>query len=505
MQDSSCLSFDIDSDAEEGDKCRYYNEASLTTVKQIDGTFWLGEPDLTTQAPSTVDGWESYSTLEVDGSRAIPMDGKITSFKWFGSNASAVTFYIYRHVTGNTYEMVAKAEAASTIVNQENTLNANIAVQTGDMIGWTWTGKAAFGFDYTNQGQTRYRAKENTGGPVNIGDQWLFDGGSDYRTYHYAASFTPNDSFTPAPTRNYCAAAKCQGHCGPVMDGGTGTFAWGVYEGFYTLNWRPGPTLPKGKNECPSGIDVVKCWNDEERGILWAYGVGGEDCHSTCSLAGAKPSDLMCDETVAITNGLTEVSEIMENFDNPYNSNDSEEFTCTKGSCWNGVSNKQILIHEYNSDCYVPDKTDRYVCDARVGHGTCVGQRFNQICPCVAGCSHAAGPSCVSIISTCLCISCHIIDFRDTYSLIDSFVLSCRHQAVILLQHPFLPPPKSLAASPRIHPVSNRVYLLLLLHHLFLPPPINPQATLLRYPVTSQVTYLLSLVLKTQPTNSSSE
>lgn len=397
MEDPDCLSFDTKSDATDGDKCRYYDEASLAAANKVDGTntFWLGAPDLTASAPRKVDGWEGFSLLEIDGAKTIPRAGKITSFKWYGSNTNAVTFYLYRHVSENTYEVIGKAEATSTVVGQENTLNVNpaINVQKGDMIGFTWIGKAAFGFDENNKGEVRYRNKENSGGPINIGDEWLFDGGSLNRNYHYAASYVPNDSFTPSPPRNYCAAAKCQGHCGPVMHGGTTTFSWGEWGNFYTLNWRPNPTLPVGGDECPSGLNVVKCWDDEERGVLWAYGVRGEDCHSTCSLAGALPSDLMCNEDVPISS-MEEVSEIMAKFENPYNSRDDDEFTCTKGSCWNGESNKQILVHEYNSNCYVPTNTERYVCDSRVGNGNCFGQRFNQVCPCVRGCSWAAGPSC---------------------------------------------------------------------------------------------------------------
>jgi hypothetical protein len=67
-----------------------------------------------------------------------------------------------------------------------------------------------------------------------------------------------------------------------------------------------------------------------------------------------------------------------------------------------GETWRQISIHENNSDCYVPTDSltggalNKYICDARFGNANCFNQRFNQVCPCVPGCSSAAGTSCVS-------------------------------------------------------------------------------------------------------------
>mmetsp|Transcript_15749 Transcript_15749/g.23861 ORF Transcript_15749/g.23861 Transcript_15749/m.23861 type:complete len:203 (+) Transcript_15749:1318-1926(+) len=185
------------------------------------------------------------------------------------------------------------------------------------------------------------------------------------------------------------------------MGGSTTTFSWGVYQNFYTLNWRPHARIPAdgdGDNTCPSGIEAVKCWRDTDSDILWAYGVGGEDCHSTCSLAGATPSAYQCDETTPIDGGLAQVSDIMSNFGpNTYNANDPGEFTCNLGRCWSGTSSRQIAIYEYRSDCYVPTNTDVYVCGSKFGNANCYGERFNQVCPCVPGCSWAAGGVCVCV------------------------------------------------------------------------------------------------------------
>jgi hypothetical protein len=412
FDDLTCLSYDFDDDT---DTCRFFDEASITHVQIIDGTstgtgtlgLWLGSPGKTGTEPSIVDAWESFSMIETDGSNKVPTDGQITSFKWFGSNPSPVRFFMYRPSVDDyrydwtIFEVIGQARAATTTVGVENivTVNPAIQVQKGDVIGWTWEGSPAFGFDQSSAGQTLYKNEEHSGGPTDVGDEWEFDGGPEGRDYHVAASFLPDEPYeTSGTARNYCAAALCQGHCGPVMHGGTTKFSWGEFENHYTLNWRPSARLPSGGNECPSGIEAVKCWTDQETGILWAYGVGGEDCHSTCSLAGAAPSDLMCDVNSPITGGFEQVSQIMTNFDNPYNDNDVEEFSCTTGTCWGGETWRQIAIHEYSSDCYVPT-SEQYTCDAKFGNANCLGQRFNQVCPCISGCSWAAGPSCVSALT----------------------------------------------------------------------------------------------------------
>lgn len=396
MNDSSCLSFDYH---DATDSCRFFDEASLTYAHTVDGTYWLGAPDFTNSPPTIVDTWTSFSMIETDGSNSFPVDGQINRIKYYGSNSNGVDFFIYRFVSGDTYKVVGKLAVASSTVGAENTIVANpaINVQKGDVIGWTWKGTPAFGFTENSDGQIKFKYKNNSGGPSNIGDQWSFNAGPYGRLYHFAISYVPNQALTVTKSHNYCAAALCNGHCGPVMDGGrTSVFSWGVYNNHYTLNWRPNARLPSGGDECPSGIGAVKCWTDPDTDIMWAYGVGGEDCHSTCSLAGASPGDYMCDEDTPITGGFTEVSNIMSNFENAFNTNDPDDFTCKSGQCWNGESSTQIRIHENNSNCYTPTNTEKYSCTTRFGNANCFGQRFNQVCPCKRGCSWAAGPSCVS-------------------------------------------------------------------------------------------------------------
>ena len=127
------------------------------------------------------------------------------------------------------------------------------------------------------------------------------------------------------------------------------------------MNWRPGTRIPGGGEACPSGIDAVKCWEDEENDVLWAYGVGGDTCHATCSLAGATPADYKCDVSTTVSD-FDGVSQIMSHFTNPYNSADADEFTCETGTCWGGENWRQIMIHEYNSNCYVSTASE-YTCD----------------------------------------------------------------------------------------------------------------------------------------------
>merc|ERR1711862_880179 len=108
---------------------------------------------------------------------------------------------------------------------------------------------------------------------------------------------------------------------------------------------------------------------------------------------GADPSDLKCDVDSPITGGFEEVSSIMSNFVNPYNPADAEGFACTTGRCGN-TSNSHIKIHEYNSNCYSPVDTTAYSCSSWRGNANCLGQRFNQLCPCTEGCTVTGDPEC---------------------------------------------------------------------------------------------------------------
>ena len=208
MNDASCLSFDFDGTSKE---CRFYDEASLTHAHTEGGTYWLGAPTFTNSAPAVVDTWKSFSMIETDGSNSFPVDGQISGIRYYGSNSNGVDFFVYRFVSENVYEVVGKLSAASTTVGAENTVTASpaISVQKGDVVGWTWKGAPAFGFTENKEGQVKFRNKQNSGGPANVGDQWTFDKGPYGRHYHMALSYTPNQSLTVTESPNYCAAALC--------------------------------------------------------------------------------------------------------------------------------------------------------------------------------------------------------------------------------------------------------------------------------------------------------
>lgn len=70
-------------------------------------------------APGTVDEWESYTTVDIDGSSAVPASGTITSFQWYGSNTNGVDFHVFRLVSDKTYEVIATVSAGSTTVGAE--------------------------------------------------------------------------------------------------------------------------------------------------------------------------------------------------------------------------------------------------------------------------------------------------------------------------------------------------------------------------------------------------
>ena len=90
-----------------------------------------------------------------------------------------------------------------------------------------------------------------------------------------------------------------------------------------------------------------------------------------------------------------------------------KNFLCTKETCtWN--SNPRILIHENNSNCYVPTTStanDKFMCDAVAKGKNCYGQRFNQVCPCVLGCN-------LEVIGKETCVS-----LKNHDALCDDFML----------------------------------------------------------------------------------
>merc|ERR1719188_158187 len=169
--------------------------ASLVSSENSDATFWLGEPTITDKAPSEVDGWVSFSRL--DPNAVAPLDGKITMFKYFGSNSNGVDIFMYRLVPGkiNEYKVVDMVSVSSTTVGEENVVEANppINVKKGDMLGYTWDGLAAFGFDGDHRGKIRFRNANNSGGPKSVGETWKFDGHPLGRRYHIAAFFIPSN------------------------------------------------------------------------------------------------------------------------------------------------------------------------------------------------------------------------------------------------------------------------------------------------------------------------
>jgi len=254
----------------------------------------------------------------------------------------------------------------------------------------------------------------------------------------------------------YCRADRCGGHCGALLNPEVTTFSWGVWNDWYTLNWNPNPRLPSGGTECPSGINTVRCWDDTaESGLIWAYGAGGDNCHVMCSLVGASPSDFMCDVDSPITNGFDEVASIMTHFDNPYNENDPDEFTCEPGICFGGVVEHGILIQEeQNSNCYVPkDSHTQYACDNKLGiKPNCWGKRFNQVCPCIPGCGPGAGPSCEPANSPFIPPTTSPTVMPTTLSPSTSPTSPTSSPPAEPTSSPFLPPATSPTASPTAAP-----------------------------------------------------
>lgn len=175
------------------------------------------------------------------------------------------------------------------------------------------------------------------------------------------------------------SSSDCKGHCSAVMESGDGLLmSWGEYDGWYSINYHCHPVVPTLGDQCPSGIDVVRCHHDSSSGILWVTGLGGpwaQTCNEVCGLAGATQTSYHCDSSVRISS-YSEVSELLHEFGG---------FECQPGNCFDGKSPAEFNGAVYSlasNRCYFPDGSKEYSCDAKCGNANCFGDRFSQMCPC---------------------------------------------------------------------------------------------------------------------------
>jgi hypothetical protein len=171
---------------------RFNNDDASAATVYCAGSL-VGARGFTTNAPNTVDGWQGFSEIDSFLGDSFPSAGQVTGFKWYGSNPTDVRMGVWRPQSGNTHTLLGQVTCSTTNVGGENTCSADIAVQAGDVLGWTFIGQAAFGFDYVNLPNwitVRWCGSNGCGGR-DVGQTMDFPG-TGARRYHVAAIFTPS-------------------------------------------------------------------------------------------------------------------------------------------------------------------------------------------------------------------------------------------------------------------------------------------------------------------------
>jgi hypothetical protein len=171
---------------------RFNNDDASAATVYCAGSL-VGARGFTTNAPNIVDGWQGFSEIDSFLGDSFPSAGQVTGFKWYGSNPTDVRMGVWRPTGGNTHTLLGQVTCSTTNVGGENTCSADIAVQAGDVLGWTFIGQAAFGFDYVNLPNwitVRWCGSNGCGGR-DVGQTMDFPG-SGARRYHVAAIFTPS-------------------------------------------------------------------------------------------------------------------------------------------------------------------------------------------------------------------------------------------------------------------------------------------------------------------------
>lgn len=136
-----------------------------------------------------LDGWQGFS--EVNSGYKIPYDGSISKWEYFAGSNSGVILQVWRLVSGNEYKLIGKNKIETSQKGKSMVIKVakkdQIKVLKNDYIGWTFIGKAAFGFS-SSQGTTRW----STGNGVaykKIGKTFNFPGNGK-RLYQIRATIT---------------------------------------------------------------------------------------------------------------------------------------------------------------------------------------------------------------------------------------------------------------------------------------------------------------------------
>merc|ERR1712083_910084 len=137
---------------------------------------------------------------EVNSGYKIPFDGSISLWEYVGGSTSGVYLQVYRFVSGTSYQLMGQNFVKKSVNKKVNKVNVKaknrIKVKKGDFIGWTFVGKAAFGF--SAKGETRW-SSGNKVAYKKIGGTFKFPG-KGKRLYQCRATVSPGKATKPAPT-----------------------------------------------------------------------------------------------------------------------------------------------------------------------------------------------------------------------------------------------------------------------------------------------------------------
>ncbi|CAK0877987.1 unnamed protein product, partial [Prorocentrum cordatum] len=156
----------------------------------------LGHCSMVGGPGSGLDAWTGFA--QVDTRTSVSAAGTVTQFSYWGGSSSPVYLQIMRPYSGNTYTLVGEVYSPGTTVGATNYVSANIPVQAGDYLGWSFVGTAAFGFAGSPDacGTVRWNANGD-GGQRTVGGTWTYNSG-DCRSYDVCA--TIGSASTPSPT-----------------------------------------------------------------------------------------------------------------------------------------------------------------------------------------------------------------------------------------------------------------------------------------------------------------
>merc|ERR1719189_2900993 len=176
----------------------YQCRATISPEKSTPSVSVVAPPPLKTSFETkwVLDGWQGFS--EVNSGYKIPFDGSISLWEYVGGSTSGVYLQVYRFVSGTNYKLIGQNFVEKSVKGKTNKIdvksNNRIMVKKGDFIGWTFVGKAAFGFS-SSQGKTNW-ATGNGVAYKEVGGTFNFPG-TGTRLYQCRATISPEKS-TPS-------------------------------------------------------------------------------------------------------------------------------------------------------------------------------------------------------------------------------------------------------------------------------------------------------------------